>query len=170
MKFRKLTEREIEVKVKQVYDGSAMLLLYKDARADFKILDETVEPQNWQRKHEVIDGRLFCSVGIKCDGEWVWKQDVGTPSDYEATKGEVSDSFKRACVNWGIGRELYTAPTIFVKCQTEQKNGKWFTKERFFVEQIKYEDDSIAALSIINSNNERVYLIDKRTKKEEKTK
>lgn len=166
MKFRNLTAREIEVKVKQVYDGGAMLLLYKDARVDFKLLDETVGAENWQRKHEVIDGRMFCSVGIKCDGEWVWKQDVGVPSDYEGKKGEVSDSFKRACYNWGIGRELYTAPGIFVKCETEERNGKHTTKERFYVEQIIYDNDCIVALSIKSNKGSRVFLYDVRPKEE----
>jgi len=170
MKFRNLTEREIEVKVKQVFKDSAMLLLYKDARVDFRLLDETVGPENWQRRHEVIDGRMFCSVGIKCEGEWVWKQDVGVPSDFEGEKGEASDSFKRACYNWGIGRELYTAPAIFVQCETEERNGKHMTKERFFVEQIIVDNGAIVALSIKNSKGSRVFLYDVRPKKEEEKK
>lgn len=102
MEFRLLRADEIDCKVKTVAQWGVMLLLYKDARCDMNILDETVGPMNWQRRHELINGNLFCSVGIRDDREWVWKQDVGVESFTEKEKGEASDSFKRACFNWGI--------------------------------------------------------------------
>lgn len=121
MEFRKLRPDEIEVRIGQKIgkkkDGIS-LLLYKDARCDMIILDETVGAENWQRHHEVVNGNLFCNVGIYVDrkgdgyGDWVWKQDVGTESNTEREKGQASDAFKRACTNWGIGRELYTGPRM----------------------------------------------------------
>ncbi len=106
--------------------GYATILAYKDARVDMDRLDQVVGRGKWQRKHEVIDGNLYCSVGIYNDEihQWVWVQDVGTPSNTEATKGEASDSFKRACFNLGIGRELYDYPLILVKLNADE-----FTQE-----------------------------------------
>lgn len=101
MKFRTLYANEIDVRVATINEKGCSLLLYKDARCDMNILDETVGPENWQRRHELINGNLFCNVGIKCGSEWVWKQDVGTESYTEKEKGQASDSFKRACFNWG---------------------------------------------------------------------
>lgn len=112
-KFRALEANEIDCRVSTCSEKGVSLLLYKDARCDMRILDEAVGPECWQRSHEVINGNLFCNVGIKVDGEWIWKQDVGTESYTEKEKGQASDSFKRACFNWGIGRELYTAPYKF---------------------------------------------------------
>ena len=116
MKFRKLRADEVEARVAQVKNNGFSLLLYKDARVDQNILDETVGAENWERKHEMIGGNLYCTVSIwnEARGAWVSKQDVGTESKTEAEKGQASDSFKRACFNWGIGRELYTAPFIWI--------------------------------------------------------
>lgn len=109
MKFRNLRADEVEARVSQIKENGVALLLYKDARCDMRILDETVGPENWQREHYECKGNLFCRVGInthydKPDWEerWVWKSDCGTESNTEAQKGEASDSFKRACFNWGI--------------------------------------------------------------------
>lgn len=163
MKFRDLTPEDIEVRIQRVKQDGIVLLLYKNARVDMAILDETVGAENWQREHYECKGNLFCRVGICCkmridesgnDGDiispsWVWKSDCGTESNTEAQKGEASDSFKRACFNWGIGRELYTAPFIWVpaaKCNIQ--NGKCC--DRFAVERIKIENKRITALSIVN--------------------
>ena len=117
MKFRDLTSEEIEVRVQSVAknDKGVILLLYKDARVDQNILDETVTPKHWQKDYYEANGILFCKVGINVGAltgtydTWVWKSDCGSESNIEAQKGEASDAFKRACFNWGIGRELYTA-------------------------------------------------------------
>ena len=157
MKFRDLTPEDIEVRIQSVKQNGLVLLLYKNARVDMAILDETVGAENWQREHYECKGNLFCRVGIFCRGShdgdspgtWVWKSDCGTESNTEAQKGEASDSFKRACFNWGIGRELYTAPFIWVpatKCNIQ--NGKCY--DRFAVERIKIENKRITALSIVN--------------------
>lgn len=181
--FRNLNVSEIECRISTVKSSGLSLLLYKDARCDMSVLDETVGSENWQRSHELINGNLFCNVGINVNyldpsatPAWVWKQDVGTESYTEKEKGQASDSFKRACFNWGIGRELYTAPFIWIpsdKCEikesgkTDQRGNKTMTCfDRFRVEQILYENKKIVALSIKNErSNQRVFMMDKRTKK-----
>lgn len=158
MKFRDLRADEIEVRIGQVKPNGVTLLLYKNARCDMNILDETVGAERWQREHYECKGNLFCRVGIvvetkKGDAvfpEWVWKADCGTESNTEAEKGEASDSFKRACVNWGIGRELYTSPFIWVpadKCNiTDGKK----CYDKFEVEKIAIENKRITGLAIKN--------------------
>lgn len=160
LKFRDLTESEIDCRIQSVHkEGKGLiLLLYKDARVDQNILDETVGAENWQREHYECKGNLFCRVGIDTNAlaenavpRWVWKADCGVESNTEAQKGEASDSFKRACFNWGIGRELYTSPFIWIpadKCSI--KNGKCYDK--FEVEKIVIENKTITALSIINTS------------------
>lgn len=168
-KFRDLRADEIECRVQSVKENGLVLLLYKDARVDMNILDETVGSSNWQREHYECKGNLFCRVGICCDHakyieangatgiapEWVWKSDCGTESNTEAQKGEASDSFKRACFNWGIGRELYTAPFTWIpadKCNIkESKNGSKQCYDKFVVEKIIIENKQIVALAIYNT-------------------
>ena len=162
-KFRDLTANEIECRVQSVKEKGLILLLYKDARCDMNILDETVGAANWQREHYECKGNLFCRVGIRVGADigmtsdsinftnpnWVWKSDCGTESNTEAQKGEASDSFKRACFNWGIGRELYTAPFIWIpadKCNIN--NGKCY--DEFAVEKVIIENKRITALAIKN--------------------
>ena len=172
--FRALTAGDIECRVSTVSDKGCSLLLYKDARCDMKILDETVGPENWKRSHELINGNLFCNVSIWDEGkkEWVTKQDVGTESYTEKEKGQASDAFKRACFNWGIGRDLYTAPFIWIKSgdvTLAQKNGKSTTYDKFSVEQIIVENGEIKALSIRNDSlHKRVFLFDNRDKGKDK--
>lgn len=103
-KFRKLRANEIDVRVASVSAKGVSLLLYKDARCDMNILDETVGAMNWQREHQLIGERLYCTVSIynENSGIWISKQDVGTESYAEKEKGQASDSFKRACFNWGL--------------------------------------------------------------------
>lgn len=160
MAFRKLTAAEIECRVATISAKGCSLLLYKDARVDQNLLDETYGIFGWQRKHEVIDGQLFCTVSVKNPdtGEWVSKQDVGTESYTEKEKGRASDSFKRACFNLGIGRELYTAPFIWVSdCEVSEKNGKWTTYDKFSVKEIGYDKSgNIDNLVIINAKTGKV--------------
>lgn len=156
MKFRLLNESEIDVRIASVKPNGVTLLLYKDARCDMNILDETVGPENWQRTHELINGNLFCNVGINVSENdverWIWKQDVGTESYTEKEKGQASDSFKRACFNWGIGRELYTAPFIWVSADKCNISGNK-CYDKFVVEKIAYDDKKrITGLSILNLN------------------
>lgn len=151
MNFRNLTAEDIEVRVQSVKDTGLSLLLYKNARVDMAVLDDAVGAESWQREHYEVKGNMFCKVGILTEKGWVWKSDCGTESNTEAEKGESSDSFKRACFNWGIGRELYTAPFIWVssgKCHIE--NRKCY--DHFRVEAIKIENKHIIGLSIVNDS------------------
>lgn len=160
--IRKLRADEIEARVGIVKKNGISLLLYKDARCDMNILDETFGIMGWQRKHELINGSLFCTVSIKGeDGEWIGKQDVGVQSYTEAVKGAASDSFKRACFNVGIGRELYTAPFIWIssdKVNIVEDNGKLKVKDSFHVSYISYDEGGkvIRSLEIRNQKNEIV--------------
>ena len=181
--FRLLRADEIDVRVGQASRDDATrpwysLLLYKDARADMIILDETVGAANWNRKHDVINNILYCTVGVRFPnfrfitdpktgelikddkgnpkrefvgyGDFVYKQDCGTESNTEAEKGASSDSFKRACVNWGIGRELYTSPKMFI---SEQLKGVG-DKRSLFVSEINYDDlGNIANVTIKDSRD-----------------
>lgn len=167
--FRLLRADEIEARVSQISkkgDG-VQLLLYKNARCDMNILDETVGAANWQRKHYDCKGNLFCSVGIRIGNEWIWKDDCGEESNQSAEKGEASDSFKRACVNWGIGRELYTAPFLWVPAEKTNivsgQGGKFICKDRFSVEKIAYDDQRrIVGVSILNSQKQRAVVSSKK--------
>lgn len=161
MIFRDLTANEIDARIGTVNEKGLTLLLYKDARCDMAILDETVGAERWQREHYEVKGNLYCRVGIKCEktSDWVWKSDCGTESYTEKQKGESSDSFKRACVNWGIGRELYTAPLIYIPAANNdgtpnykafEKNGKVTTYDKFKVTKMTVENKRITELEIIN--------------------
>lgn len=159
--FRNLTADEIEVRVNDVREWGVTLLLYKDARCDMNILDETVGAENWQRRHEVIDGVLYCSVGIFCAQRgWVWKQDAGTAGNFEKEKSKASDSFKRACTNWGIGRELYTSPRIQVGQQLanirHNNNGKPVCYDEFSVAKVIVEQHVIKCIAIRNDTTGRI--------------
>lgn len=161
-KIRLLRADEIECRVGTVSEKGISLLLYKDARVDQAILDETFGIMGWQRKHELIGNDLFCTVKVRDEhGEWIEKQDVGTPSMAEPVKGAASDSFKRACFNIGVGRELYSSPFLWIsaeKVNLVNEKGKWVVKDKFRVSSISYdESDSIIALEICNGRNEVVY-------------
>ena len=158
MEIRLLRADEIECRIGTINEKGLSLLLYKDARADMKILDETFGVFGWKRTHQSIDGNLYCTVEI-WDNEkksWIAKQDVGTVSYTEKEKGQASDSFKRACVSVGIGRELYSAPFIWVsaqKCKIQRRNDKLICYDKFSVSEISYSKDrEITALSIVNSD------------------
>lgn len=158
MNFRTLQANEIECRVgSQSKDLKwCTLLLYKDARVDQRLLDEVVGATRWQRSHELIDGQLFCTVSIY-DVEtmqWVSKQDVGTESNTEKEKGRASDAFKRACFNWGIGRELYTAPFIFIKdLNANDFNSGKLKMGRFKVKSIAYDEQrNVSELTIVDSD------------------
>lgn len=166
--FRMLKTGEIECRVSTVSEKGCSLLLYKDARVDQNILDETFGIFGWQRSHQLIGDRLYCTVSIKNPetGEWISKQDVGVESYTEKEKGQASDAFKRACFNLGIGRELYTAPFIWIpadKVNIKKKDSSGFTTyDRFFVSDIGYDDSgNICHLVIYKTNpREKVYTFD----------
>lgn len=171
-KFRDLEADEIDVRVAQCTANGVSLLLYKDARVDQDILDETVTPMNWQRKHTRDNANCIVSIWDEDKKQWIEKEDTGTESNTEKEKGLASDSFKRACFNWGIGRELYTAPFIWIKstdCNIQDSKRKdsygniiYTCKDKFVVEKITIQDKKIMQLSIGNLNNKkRVFVLDK---------
>lgn len=159
--FRDLRADEIDCRVATCSDKGCSLLLYKDARVDMNILDEEFSMLGWQREHQLIGDRLYCTVKVrdKSTGEWISKQDVGTESYTEKEKGQASDSFKRACFNIGIGRELYTAPFIWINAadvNLTQKNGKWTTYDYFEVRHIAIKDKKITELVIGNTKSGKI--------------
>ena len=158
LKFRTLFANEIECRVGSVSQGRGIsLLLYKDARVDMRLLDEVVGSYNWERCHELINGNLFCTVTITTpDGRRVSKQDVGVESYTEKEKGQASDAFKRACFNWGIGRELYTSPFIWIPLSDEEwrDTEKKQPKVSFKVANIEYnEKREVSFLQIVDNKN-----------------
>lgn len=170
-KVRNLRADEIECRVGTISEKGLSLLLYKDARVDQNLLDECYGTLGWQRKHERIGESIYCTVSVKNEnGEWVSKQDVGTESYSDAVKGAASDSFKRACFNFGIGRELYTAPFIWIsadKADIRNDGKRYVTKEHFSVSSITYgENKVITGLEIVNKRGGIVYTYNSGTKEE----
>lgn len=160
MKFRTLRANEIDCRVQSVKANGLSILLYKDARVDQNILDETVGAMNWQRHHTRDNANCIVSIWDSEKGQWIEKEDTGTESYTEKEKGLASDSFKRACFNWGIGRELYTAPLIWIpsnKCEIKSLNGRYICNERFNVKDIVILDGVITALTVVNSKNQTVF-------------
>ena len=167
LKFRLLRADEIEVRVQQIKENGASLLLYKTARTDANLLDETVGAENWQNDFKCIDGKMFGYISIKCGDEWVSKSDSGSEGNIELEKSLASDAFKRAGFKWGIGRELYTAPFIWISSDVikiNSYNGKYSTKETFSVSKINYNDNrEISLLEIVNSKNQTVFTFGSKT-------
>ena len=160
MEFRKLRADEIDCRVNTINEKGLSLLLYKDARCDMNILDETVGCMNWKRSHTRDNANCIVSIYNKEIGEWVSKEDTGTESYTEKEKGLASDSFKRACFNWGIGRELYTSPFIWISsalCTITPKGDKYTTYDSFRVKKIGYsETGEINSLVIVNAKTNKV--------------
>lgn len=116
-----LPAEDIEWRVQSINkSGYATILAYKDARVDARRLDEVVGPLNWQRQHTRENHNCIVSIWDKDNLHWVRKEDTGTESNSDAQKGLASDSFKRACFAWGIGRELYDYPLVQVKLNSNE--------------------------------------------------
>lgn len=149
-----LKAEDIECRIQKITNEGAVLLLYKTARVDMRILDEVYGEMNWQRHHEVINNNLFCTISVwdSEKSQWVSKQDVGTESNAEAEKGQASDAFKRAGFAWGIGRELYDAPFIFVQAPIDKY-------DRFTVKEIKYSktERKFTSLVIVDKDGKERY-------------
>lgn len=160
MKFRTLEANEIECRVATVKSTGVTLLLYKDARCDMNILDEEVGQMNWQRSHSRENANCIVSIWDEAKKQWVSKEDTGTESYTEKEKGLASDSFKRACFNWGIGRELYTAPSIHIppdNCKIVAKGAGYACYDKFYVSEIGYDDRrNISKLKIRNYNTKSI--------------
>jgi len=158
--FRDLRADEIDVRPAIIKETGLSLLLYKDARVDQDILDETVGAMNWQRHHERDNANCIVSIWNDKEKMWVSKEDTGTESNTEKEKGLASDSFKRACFNWGIGRELYSSPFIWItnsQCTIKTgSNGKLMTTDTFSVCNITIENKKITSLAIVNDKTGEV--------------
>ena len=159
-----LQANEISCRVQQISEKGLSLLLYVTSRDGQKRLDEKYGSLGWQDRYEVIDGDLYCIISAWDDDKkmWISKEDVGTASYTAKEKGRASDAFKRACVKHGIGRELYTAPFIWIpasNCKiTVDKNGKATTRDKFFVNLITYtSDQKIDELEIVNQDMSIVF-------------
>ena len=129
LKFRTLNPDEIEARVAQITKKGLFLLLYKDARVDVTLLDETVGPLNWQKSYTRDNRNCIVSIYDEEKKQWISKEDTGTESNMDPEKGLASDSFKRACFSWNIGTELYSAPRIWIpadKCNIQTGNNETF--------------------------------------------
>lgn len=154
--MRPLMASEIDVRVGQVGDGYATLLLYKNARVDRAMLDEEFGAMNWQCRYSEHKGNLFCSIGVWDDRkeQWVWKEDCGTESNTEKEKGEASDAFKRAGFRWGVGIELYNSPRIYLNVATDSIGNFKFKLHNpkelngMFVSHIKSVNGKVTELDI----------------------
>lgn len=172
--IRTLRADEIECRVGTDKNNKVLLLLYKDARVDMNMLDEIFGIDGWQRTHEVINNNLFCTVKIWSEktNSWICKQDVGTESNTEKEKGEASDSFKRACFNIGIGRELYSSPVVkFSTTEADYwtpQGGKPIMTSKFTVKEIGYNDNKeINALTIVDQKGKERYKLGQVAKEDE---
>lgn len=160
LKFRPLRADEVELRVSTCNANGFSLLLYKDARCDQNILDETVGALNWQRHHLRDNANCIVAIWDTDKEQWIEKEDTGTESFTEKEKGLASDSFKRACFNWGIGRELYTAPFIWISGNVEQnKNGK-YVPAKSYDRKLRIADlatvDGVIAKLVIKDNTGKV--------------
>ncbi len=112
---------QIEFRVQSINRGGyATILAYKDARADMNRLDKVCGILNWKREHTRDNKNCIVSIWCEDKKQWISKEDTGTESNAEAQKGLASDSFKRACFNLGIGRELYDYPVISIKLKDNE--------------------------------------------------
>ena len=178
MKLSELKEsldiEDIDFRIQSINKGGyATILAYKDARVDMKRLDEVCSPNGWQRDHKELKGNIYCGVGIKAGEDWIWKWDCGSESFTEKEKGESSDSFKRACFNWGIGIELYSYPVIQVKLnqdeftlQNDKAKQTWNLKLKEWKWILKSKNNKIERLEATDQNGKSrfKYLLNAKTK------
>lgn len=155
-----LSIHEIDFRIQSINKGKfATILAYKDARADMNRLDEVVGALNWKREHTRDNKNCIVSIYNPETKEWVSKEDTGTESNTEQAKGLASDSFKRACFNWGIGRELYDYPLIQIKLfdnEVSEYQGKfkptWDLKLKEWKWISEFKDNKIVALACKDNN------------------
>lgn len=156
--FRNLKADEVECRIQSVKANGLVLLLYKDARCDMNILDETVGAMNWKREHTRDNHNCIVSIWDKEKSQWISKEDTGTESNTEQEKGLASDSFKRACFNWGIGRELYTAPFVWIpadKCNIKQQGQRFVCYDKFICSNLGVYEGKIVGLVIKNAKTNK---------------
>lgn len=153
-----LSITDIDFRVQSINKGEyATILAYKDARVDMNRLDEVCGALNWKREHTRDNANCIVSIWDESKQEWISKEDTGAESFTEKEKGLASDSFKRACFNWGIGRELYDYPLIQVKLNDEEFNkttGKttWNFKLKDWVWGSEFKDGVLIKLAAKDQN------------------
>lgn len=161
--FRLLRADEIDCRISTVSAKGVSVLLYKDARCDMNILDETVGAYNWQKHYSRDNANCTVSIWDAEKGQWISKEDTGTESFTEKEKGLASDSFKRACFNWGIGRELYSAPFIWIPAGTAEvkphpkKQGEYTCYDKFTVSEIGYDEQGRINRLVLKKKNSIAY-------------
>lgn len=161
--YRLLRADEIECRVQKCNEKGVSLLLYKTARTDADLLDETVGADKWENDFKLVDGVLYGGIGVDYGNGLVWKWDAGTESNTEAEKGRASDAYKRAGFKHGIGRELYSAPFVWIDAQACRKlkqdnKGRWVCNDKFEVGRIEYDERECICLLEITSGGKAVYL------------
>ena len=111
-------------------DGTAGLVLgYINVRQVQDRLTE-VMGTDWQCKHEVFGNKTIYHLGLKLDGNWIWRSDGAGDTQFEADKGAISDALKRSAVAFGVGRHLYDLPdNMWVNCESKVVNGKAYFKK-----------------------------------------
>ena len=159
IKFRNLRPDEIEIRPTDTKTkGSALLLLFQNARCAMNILDETVGT-DWQNDYKEVNGNIYCGIGIKMDDEWVWRWDCGSfnaKDDEIQSKADASDAFKRAAVRWNIGRELYYTPKVRIKCPDSYYYNNRLCMQ-FSVKEIMFSGKECTRLVIIDKFGNIVY-------------
>ena len=152
LNFKPISKEDIEVRPTDTkHRGSATLLLYMDSRAAVRILNDTVGAMNWQVEyHGECSDRIFCRLSIWDEekSQWIVREDVGSPSNIEASKGEASDSLKRCLARFGCDY-LYTAPRIIIQCPDDYYKNDRLTMT-FRVHSIDYEGNKISQLTIVD--------------------
>lgn len=160
-----LSANEVEFRVQSINKGGyATILVYKNARADQQRLDDVVGPLGWARSHSNLNHN--CTVSIWCDDkkQWISKEDTGTESMADKEKGLASDSFKRACFNWGIGRELYAYPRIQIKLNSNEVDlsktppkPTWKLNLKEWVWFTQFEDGKLTCIAAKDGDGKKRY-------------
>jgi len=146
----------IDFRIQSINNGKyATILCYKNARVDMDRLDSVVGALSWKREHS-RDNRN-CTVSIWSGEHWISKEDTGTVSNTAAEKGLASDSFKRACFNWGIGRELYSYPIISIQLNDDEVQDTKRDKPKYKA-SYKLNINSWKWGTVFSSDNELIQL------------
>ena len=175
--FRALKEEEIYARAAMVREKGVSLLLYKDARVDMTLLDEVVGPWNWKKSYTRDNHNCLVEIWDDDKKQWIGKEDVGTESNTEAEKGLASDAFKRACFCWGIGRELYTSPFIWIPAAKTEiikgSKGNLICNDKWSVLDLEYVEDGgrriISAFRLKNLRTGQIDFTYRRPATEKKT-
>ena len=119
---------EIEWRIQQagVSKGKpwALVLAYVQNRAIQRRLDDLFGVDGWRNEYREWRGKgVLCGISIRIGENWITKWDGAEETDIEPTKGGLSDSMKRAAVQFGIGRYLYNLESNFAECSEQQFQG-----------------------------------------------